>query len=243
MSKTDRREILSRVAAGTISPEEAAAQLDGLQDEPSTEGIERVRIGRQFGSVDIVGDPTVRDAVAEGPHQARIDGDVMVIESEPDDGSGGFTFGFGVGRPFGIGIDKLLVRMNPKLALDLELQAGSCRVRGVTGPIKADVQAGSATIDGFESPLTLSVQAGSVRANGWLRDGSSTITCEAGSVGLHLERGSSVRITADSALGKVSLPGADTGKGRSTREAVVGGGLANLQIRTSMGSVTVSADA
>ena len=243
MSKTDRREILGRVAAGTISPEEAAAQLDGLADEPSTGAVERVRIERQFGSVDIVGDPTVREAVAEGPHRARIDGDVMVIESEPDDGSGGFAFGFAVGRPFGIGIDKLLVRMNPKLALDLELQAGSCRVRGVTGPIKAEVQAGSATIDGFQSPLTLSVQAGAVRANGCLREGSSTITCEAGSVGLHLERGSSVHITADSALGKVSLPGANTGKGRSTREAVVGDGLADLQIRTSMGSVTVSADA
>jgi hypothetical protein len=240
MSKTDRREILSRVAAGTISPEEAAAQLDGLGDEPSTETIHRVRIGRQFGSVEIVGDPAVREAVAEGPHQARIEGDVMVIESVADETVSGFAF-LGMARRFGM--DRLQVRMNPELALDLDLQAGSCRVQGVTGPIKAVVQAGSATIDGFESPLTLSVQAGSVRANGWLRDGISTIACEAGSVALHLERGSSVRISADSALGKVSLPGGDAARGRSTREAVVGDGLASLRINTSMGSVNVTADA
>ena len=241
MSKPDRREILSRVAAGTISPEEAAAQLEGLAQEPSPDAIQRVRIERQFGSVDIVGDPAVRDAVAEGPHRARIHGDAMVIESEPDDGAGGFAFGLPFGRRFGM--DRLLVRMNPQLALDLELQAGNCRVRGVTGPIKAEVQAGSATIDGFVSPLELSVQAGSVRATGRLRSGESTISCEAGSVALHLERGSSVRITADSALGKVSLPGGDGAKGRSSREAIVGEGDASLRIDTSMGSVTVTADA
>jgi hypothetical protein len=242
MSKADRREILSRVAAGTISPEEAAAQLDGLGDETLTGTIKRIRIGRQFGSVDIVGDAAVREAVAEGTHRARIDGDVMVIEAEPDEGpGGGFAFGLALARR--LGTDRLHVRMNPQLGLELEVQAGSCRVRGVTGPIKAEVQAGSATIDGFQSPLTLSVQAGSVRANGCLRDGSSTITCEAGSVQLHLEHGSSVRISADSALGKVTLPGVDAAKGRASREAVVGDGRASLRIDTSMGSVHVSADA
>jgi hypothetical protein len=241
VSKPDRREILSRVAAGTIRPEEAAAQLDGLAQEPSPDAIQRVRIGRQFGSVDIVGDPSVRDAVAEGPHQARIDGDAMMIESEPEDGAGGFAFGLALGRRFWT--DRLLVRMNPRLALELDVQAGSCRVRGVTGPIKAEVQAGSATIDGFASPLMLSVQAGSVRANGCLRAGESMISCEAGSVALHLERGSSVRIRADSALGKVTLPGGDTAKGRASRVAVVGDGDASLLIDTSMGSVNVTADA
>ena len=241
MSKPDRREILSRVAAGSISPEEAAAQLEGLAQEPSADAIQRVRIERQFGSVDIVGDPTVRDAVAEGPHRARIHGDAMVIESEPDDGSAGFAFGLPFGRRFGM--ERLLVRMNPQLALDLELQAGNCRVRGVTGPIKAEVQAGSATIDGFASPVELSVQAGSVRATGRLRAGESTVSCEAGSVALHLERGSSVRITADSALGKVTLPGSGVAQGRSSREAVVGEGEASLRIQTSMGSVNVTADA
>jgi hypothetical protein len=52
-----------------------------------------------------------------------------------------------------------------------------------------------------------------------------------------------VRITADSALGKVSLPGGDGAKGRSSREAIVGEGDASLRIDTSMGSVTVTADA
>jgi hypothetical protein len=52
-----------------------------------------------------------------------------------------------------------------------------------------------------------------------------------------------VRISADSALGKVTLPGVDAAKGRASREAVVGDGRASLRIDTSMGSVHVSADA
>ena len=75
MSKADRREILSRVAAGTITPEEAASQLDAINaDERQAESsIRTVRVVRQLGSFEIVGDPSVRDAVAEGPHHARID--------------------------------------------------------------------------------------------------------------------------------------------------------------------------
>lgn len=240
MSKTGRREILSRVAAGTISPEEAAVQLDAANhaEEEATD-IRTVRVIKQLGPAEIIGDSSIRDAVAEGQHRARIDGDTMIIEGQTLHESGSFIFGF----PRHPGHDRLVVRVNPSLRLDLQLQAGNCRVSGMEGPIHADVQAGSATIEGFSKPLDLSVQAGSVRATGRLDEGDSRIACDAGSVNLHLERGSSVRVTARANLGKVSLPGgAEFAGARGTQDLTIGGGAASLKIDTNMGSVKLTAD-
>jgi len=241
MSKTDRREILSRVAAGTISPEEAASQLDAVtHDEKETEpAIRRVRVIKQLGPAEIIGDPSIREAVAEGQHRARIDGDTMIIEGQMVEDWGGFIFG----TPHSGGRDRLVVRVNPSLSLDLELQAGNCRVSGVDGPIRADVQAGSATIEGFSKTLDLSVQAGSVRATGRLDEGDSRIACDAGSVNLHLERGSSVRVTTRVNMGKVSLPvGVAFAGGRGAQDVTIGDGVASLTIDTNMGSVNLTAD-
>lgn len=240
MSKPDRREILRRVAAGTISAGEAAAQLDAIaepDDDPIA--VQRVRVIRQFGNAEVVGDATVRDAVADGAHQARIEGDVMIIDGAYTDEPGSFIFGI----PRHFAQNSLVVRMNPKLALDLRLQGGTIRVRGVDGPIQAEVQAGSATIDGFSKPINLSVQAGSVKAIGRLDEGQSRIACDAGSVTLHLEHGSQVRVKARAHMGKVSLPGPIEDAGlRGAQEVTVGDGTASLVVETSMGSVRVTAD-
>jgi hypothetical protein len=241
MDTSDRREILSRVAAGTITPEEAAAQLESAgQAQPQPAGrIRLVRVIKQLGPAEIIGDPTVREAIADGPHRARIDGDVMVIEGESSDEPGGFIFGFGRN----LGSDRLLVRMNPSLPLDLQVQAGSCRVQGLKAEIRAEVQAGSASIDGFGKSFDLSVQAGSVRATGRLDEGDCRIGCDAGSVNLHLEHGSSVRIQARASMGKVTLPAGEVVAGvDGGRDVTIGHGRASLRIEANLGSVNVSAD-
>ena len=242
MSKSDRREILSRVAAGTMTPEEAAAQLDASKEADSAGGsaIRTVRVSRQLGTLEVIGDASVRDAVAEGPHRARIEGDVMVFEGETASEWGGFFFGLGHDTSHH---QTLRVRVNPSVALDLQVQAGSCRVGGVDGPIRADIQAGSATIDGFKSELNISVHAGSLKASGCLDDGDSRISCDAGSVNLYLERGSSVRIRGRSTMGKIDLLGeVGSGLNRGAQEVTVGDGGGSLLIETNLGSVRVTAD-
>jgi hypothetical protein len=237
----DRREILSRVAAGTITPEEAAAELDsiGQREARGEAGLRQVRITRQLGMVEVIGDPTVHEAVANGPHSARIDGDVMVIQGDSGvELGGGFFFGIGPHT----GSEKLTVRLNPSLTVELHIQAANGRVRGVEGPIHVDLQAGSVTVDGFRSPLTASVQAGSLSAYGRLDSGESRITCNAGSVNVSLERGSSVSISARSALGKVELPGSIGVSGRRPHEVMVGDGAGRLVIDSNMGSVKVTTD-
>ena len=244
-----KREILARVAQGTLTPQEAALELQELDPEtapPAAEAeamppsdLARVRIVTSMGSVTVVGDESVREAVADGPHQARREGDTLVVESTLDD-----EVGFRFGR-IGFGIDvrdlKLLVRMNPALALDVQVQAGTLRIQGIRAPIRAEVQAGSTKIEGFSAPLDLDCQAGSVKARGRLTGGSSKISCQAGSVKLELDPDSNVKITARTSLGKVSLPGvpAVSRIGGGTAQAQVGDGAGTLDIVAELGSVMV----
>jgi hypothetical protein len=236
-------------------PPPAARSGQGL--EPA---VSAVRIVRSLGSAVIVGDPQVLEAVAEGPYVAEREGDTLVIRSAfaqgPDAGEAGggyFSYRRGgiriqTGRHSrlnigGAEIQPLRVRMNPRLALELESQAGSTHISGVQGPIKARVQAGSLTIEGFRGPFDVNVQAGSLRGSGILDQGVSRISCEAGSVRLQLERGSSVRVRARSTLGKISLGDRDTvSVGGGVEEMVIGSGQATLEVDSTMGSVRIEGD-
>jgi hypothetical protein len=221
----------------------------------------RIRVLSTINVADIIGDPSVSEAVAEGPHVARREGDALIIEAE-DHGwwTPGFYFDWRGGDWGGRGrwrhqpgpvrrhhrgprgwqdMNPLRVRVNPDLPLEVEAQAGKLRIRGVHGPIRANGQAGSTEIDDFRGPLDLSVQAGSVRARGRLDHGASQIRCQAGGVRIDLERGSSVRVSAHATLGKVVFDHEDA---RSGVPWVIGNGEATLDIDATMGSVRVTAD-
>jgi hypothetical protein len=202
-----------------------------------------------FRKAVVSGDPAVLAAVAEGPHLARQEGDTLVISSESwDPGSHGFVFSHGrSAHEWRLGHHplRLVVRMHPDLPLEVEMSAGALSVAGVRGPIQARVAAGSAKIDGLAAPLTASVDAGSLKVSGVLQEGASRVRCNAGSVVIHLERGSSLRIRARAELGSIVLPdGPEMAwvAGRGDREVTVGDGAASLDVETSMGNIRVSAD-
>lgn len=256
-----RREILTQVACGTISAEEGAARLDSLEAPassapapvpvPSALAGRHVKVLSQFGTAEIVGDPSVAFAVADGPHRARQEGDTMVIEHQPLDEDDSFAFGPGGSRTrvvlngTTIARRKLTVRMNPDLALTADVQAGNVRVDGVHGPIISEVQAGNFKVSDFRGPLNLVVQAGNVTASGRLDRGASKVRCEMGQVKISLEKGSSVRITAHTTIGKVAIEGDGAelgGAGRSAREVTIGSGAGTLAIECTMGNVKVSTE-
>jgi len=260
-----KREILNQVASGKISAEEGAARLDSLESvesaspvgasrpappalQPPPASTRRVRVASSIGSAEIVGDPTVAFAVAEGPHRARHDGDTMVIEQGPLDENDHFSFSRADRRALidsmDIGRRKLVVRMNPELALTAHVNAGSLRIEGIHGPITGEVLAGSCRITDFASPVDLSIQAGNLSASGRLADGASKVRCEMGNVSINLDKGSSVRVTARTTLGKVAVD-AGAGEqiilGQSGKEVTVGSGAGTLDIECTMGNVRVSA--
>lgn len=239
-----RREILKRVAAGELSPDEAVALLDDSEGgtsvavTPTVPGqrATRLRVLRTAGWTEIVGDPGVQEAVAEGPHVARRDGDTLIIQGEEDTAElPGFRFSWRRGYHFHFGdVRPLRIRMNPDLPLEVEAQAGSLRVVDVKAPIRADVQAGQTRIEGFAAPLQLNARAGSVRASGRLDHGASHISCEAGSVKLVLDPGSSVRVNARTTLGSIHVDGR-----LEQGSWIIGDGQATLDVEASLGSVRV----
>jgi hypothetical protein len=257
-----QREILTQVASGKISAEEGAARLESLDAteappaaEPAkpsapaaTENPRRIRLGSIIGTAEVVGDPSVAYAVAEGPHAARQDGDTMVIEQSPlVESTDRFTFGHAE-RFVVNGLDlqrrKLKVRMNPELALAAAVSAGSLRVEGVRGPISAEILAGTCRISGFRGPLDLTIQAGNLVASGRLDSGTSKVRCDMGSVAINLEEGSSVRISARTSMGKVYIASDGSEQvilGQSGKEVRIGSGAASLDVECTMGLVKVSA--
>ena len=229
--------------------------------------IRRVRVIGSFRSARIIGDPTVREAVADGPHVARREGDLLVIESALDESDlPGFVFNRGrwnwrltvpgprrgwAGEEAWQGPwnpSQLTVRMRPDLPLEVELSAGTLRTYGITGPLHFDVRAGSARIEGARGPLDATVAAGSLRVNALLRGGESRIRCDASSVRVHLEHGSSVLVRARGDLSHLSLPdrhgvGVVGSRGSGSREEVkIGDGAATLDIEANLSSVGVTAD-
>jgi hypothetical protein len=240
-----RREILNQVASGTITAEEGAARLEALESQPAPEavapapapaastGIRQVTVNSRFGNTEIVGDPSVATAVADGPHRARQEGDTMVIDQSLLPGETTFEFNRSrISIPGFNTRDMLVVRMNPALALRMRVQAGNVAIRGLKGPISSDVQAGNCIVDGFAGPLNLMVSAGNLEASGRLDGGSSAIRCQMGEVKVRLDRTSNVRISAHTTLGHVDIDGA--------RDQVVGTGAGTLEISCTMGDVKVS---
>jgi hypothetical protein len=270
MSDDARRKILEQVAAGQMDPGDAADALAAL-DEPATASesrppvdddaeqvVERqvitttsgdrdrrvrvVRVDANFRPVEIIGDAGVREAVAEGQHRIRWEGDTLVIdgatgfdddedwdEDEPESFGEwfrtrgpraarlhrGVTFSYGNGREYKP--KPLRVRMNPDVELDARVEAGPLKILRVHGPIKARVAAGPLKIEDFESTLDLRVAAGKVDASGRLDHGESTIDCDAGKVRLHLTHGSHARISAAATLGKVDFGGR---RGKTRRDYI-----------------------
>jgi putative adhesin len=248
-----QREILSQVAAGTLSAEEAASRLEALETEPTVTstwrpsptsdaaaGVKQVRVFARLGNTEIIGDPGVSYAVAEGPHRARQEGDTMIIEQSPLDGEAGFEFSRPEGRIRIPSVDiggKLIVRMNPALTLTAKTQAGNLQINGVNGAVTAEVQAGNCDIADFRGPMNLKVTAGNVTAKGHLDSGASAIRCQMGEVRVVLDKTSSVRIRARTTLGEISFENVEPS---GTSELTIGTGAGTLDCDCTMGTIRIA---
>ncbi|MGH7610705.1 MAG: hypothetical protein ACREN4_01665, partial [Candidatus Dormibacteria bacterium] len=235
-----------------------AAQIAELQQhrqEVVEVPLARVKVLGAMHPLRITGDAEVRDAVVvSGPHQVHRSGDTLEIHtSASGEDEAGFSFhwpgrpgfaGFGSTHPERA-LRPIQIRMNPDLALEVEMAAGLLSVQRVHGPIKAEIQAGSARLEDFSSPFDIKVTWGTVSANGVLTQGESRVRCEAGTVKVVLEEGSSVRVVAKSTLGRISLPGEPAGLGEGwtvggdLRQATVGAGDGLLEVETTTGAVWV----
>jgi hypothetical protein len=177
-----RREILTRIARGELSPEEGATLLDELEREqsesagqqtatttqlaepPGAGDLRRIRVVRGFGSIVVSGDSQVREAVAEGPHVAERIGDMLQFKASDVEGASGFTFDFPGGlwqrlseehrrHRSRFGWDAFFNAQHPFWTLNLRCNPALA--------LEAVSQAGSIKVEGMNGPISGEVQAGS----------------------------------------------------------------------------------
>lgn len=221
-----------------------SAKSGGRKRAGGTKGVDRIAVRAVGRRVRIIGDPAVATASAEGPHVLRRNGSVLEVSS---DGELGPSFdGFSILRPprnfddiraLGLG-KELVLRVNPAIALDVEVTAGHLTCTDVPYLGKVRVTAGGAELRGLAEANDVLVQAGSAILAGTITTGRSRVRVESGQLTIELGEASNVTVRAEAQLGKVTFSGAH---GAQLDELVLGNGSARLDVAAVMGWVNVIA--
>ena len=245
------RTLLEDVAAGRVSAEDASSAIRGLTGPgdlvPSTEEVRRIAIKAGAVRLTIIGDDGVAQAVAEGPHTMRQEGDALLIDTNTTEGE--FTaepprsaFITWVGQMINRVGASVTIRVNPELPLQVLLVGGVLDLSGVRAGASIGVEAGSGQVSG-SGPLLFDVASGSGRVD-WAFSGQSRVRADMGSVNVTVRPDSDVVLTADSSLGQAVVrthQGNETApQGASTTPVTVGQGSGRLTVSARMGAAQVT---
>lgn len=201
---------------------------------------ERVSVRVTGRRVRIVVDSSVNSCHVTGEHVLRRNGDLIEVSAEGDFRP--HLSGIKLPNPLNFeGLrrgrgNELLIRMNPSLALDVEVTAGSLQVSNVAHLGRVRVTGGGASIIGFEEVEDALLQAAIVQMAGRVRTGRSRIRVESGQLSLKLDDDSNVTVVAASHIGRVTWSGRHTGAGD---QVVMGNGSARLDVTAVMGHAGV----
>lgn len=255
------RDLLARVAAGEVGPDEAARLLDEDPTAPTHDrssdlpafpsgGVTAVMIKAGGVKLTIVADPTVDTLVADGPHALRQDGPTLVLEAPGADGwktqappkylgwvpNVVWTAGRG---------EKVHVRVNPSLPLTVDATASAVEIMGTRSSLTLGGSASSVKVRDHVGSIHGTMSMGSAAVVGTIT-GPSDFNCELGSLDLRLERGSDVTVTAFAEMGSIKVA-RDDGKpdsfasyeGTSSQHVTVGAGTHPFGITARMGSASI----
>ena len=263
MSNVDLGPILDDLAAGRIDAAEANRRINALKaDEPGptedsestktrtrstgpqgkSNGLTRVSVTAVGRRVRIEGDSSVSTLTVEGPHVLRRSGEVMEVSSTGEFGPS--LSGFSLIRPprsledlRDIGLGKeLLIRVNPRLIVDVEATTGGVRSLRVPRLGRIRVTAGGCHLSDVTEVTDLLSQAGSVTVEGPISQGRSKIKVESGSLSLNLKPGSNVTMHAEARLGHIRWPEDNAG----ASEVMIGNGAARCDVTVVMGFASIS---
>ena len=260
------RDLLARVAAGEVGPDEAARLLDedptapthdraSVADLPAAPaapagGVTAVLIKAGGVKLTVVADPTVDTLVADGPHALRQDGPTLVLEAPGLDGWKTqpppkylgwvphviWTAGRG---------EKVHVRVNPSLPLTVDATASAVEIMGTRSSLTLGGSASSVKVRDHVGSVHGTMSMGSAAIVGSIT-GPSDLTCELGSLDVRLERGSDVAVTASAEMGSLKIA-RDDGRpdsfasydGASSQHVTAGPGTHPFGITVRMGSASI----
>ena len=243
---TDRPQHATHARESVVPP---AAATPPPPPRPAPGGVERISVRAVGRRVRIVGETSVATLSADGPHVLRRNGAVLEVSSDGEIGPSldGFSILRGAPRSLedirALGLGKeLLLRVNPSVAVDVEVTAGSLHTERVPRLGKIRVTAGGAKLLDVTEVHDVLVQAGSATIKGSISQGRHRVRVESGSLSITLADNSNVTIKSDAQVGKVSWAGGHSGAGD---EVVMGNGNARLDVEVVMGhaQVRVGSDA
>lgn len=246
------RRLLEDVAAGNLTTEEASARIAELPREAGAvatgaEPVRRVVVRAGAVRLSIVADPSVAEAVADGPHTMRREGDALHISTNTAQGD--YTvepprsmFMTWVGQMVNRVGAPVEILVNPDLPIQVLLVGGALDLRGVRAGASVGVEAGSALLSG-SGPLLFDVASGSGKLD-WTFTGQSRVRADMGSVNVTVRPDSDVVVTADTSLGQAVVK-THTGNLKAPQDAatepvVVGAGNGALSVSSRMGSAQVT---
>lgn len=246
------RALLEDVATGKLTPDEASRRLSELSEPTGAHMVETeqpvTRIQVKAGAVrlTIMGDPNVAEAVADGPHTMRREGEALLIDTNTTQGD--YTvepprsaFMTWVGQMVNRVGATVQVRVNPDLPIQVLLVGGSLELAGVRAGASVGVEAGSAQLSGY-GPLLFDVASGSGRVD-WVFTGESKVRADMGSVAVTVRPESDTMVTADTSLGQAIVK-SHTGNLKAPQDGAtpavaVGDGQGHLTVSSRMGSAQV----
>ncbi len=247
------RNLLEDVAAGRVSPDEASTRIHDLQPEAGAEAaavdepVRRIVVKGGAIRLTIIGDPGVAEAVADGPHTMRREGDALLINTNTTQGDYAVepprsAFMTWVGQMVNRVGASLEVRVNPDLPLQVLLVGGALDLSGVRAGASVGVEAGSGQLSG-SGPLLFDVASGSGKVD-WSFTGQSRVRADMGSVSVTVRPDSDVTVSADSSLGQAMVK-THTGNLKAAADAstppvAVGAGTGNLTVSARMGAAQVT---
>lgn len=221
-------------------------EQETTENEPGSRpgGLDRVKIQATGRRVRIEGDPSIATLSVEGQHILRRTGTVMEITAN---GEIGPRFdGFSVIRPphkmehlSDIALGKeLVIKINPKLIVDVELTTGGLKTTKVPRFGRVRVTAAGSSLEDVIEVQDLLAQAGSVSVEGPISSGRSKLRVESGSLSVTLTRGANVAVRGDAKLGRIAWPHS----GGDVDEYVVGNGGARLEVSVLMGMAAIKVE-
>lgn len=234
---------LRRIARPAGEPGSASTTPADFHSESRVGAISRVRVHAVGRRVTIIGDPSVANLVASGPHKLRRSGDVLEVATE---GELRPSFdGFSVLRPPRgledlrlLGGKELVLRVNPAIIVDAEVTGGRLQTSGLGRLGRIRISAGGAQLGDVVEINDALIQACGALISGPLSHGRSRVRVESGHLTVKLSAAANVTVHAETQLGRVNWPGDTRG---DLDEYVVGNGSARLDLSVVMGRVVVRA--
>jgi hypothetical protein len=268
----DLAAVLRRVAAGELTPEEALRELNPPAEKEATarpqapveseEPVTSVRLKTSYRSVQVVADPTVAQIHVLGDHSIRHEGSTLQVSTtgpldDEERAAGAERSGTSSGRfsfsdlPRTIAWARswrdhqLTVRVNPALALELDVTGADVKLTGVESGLRAHLVASSLKADKLHCEFDVEAFSSSIKLTASPM-GNSRLYCESSSVRLSLPVGTDLKITATNRMSRLVLPERRPSTlplEGETSEVTIGDGREQLRLEAVMSSVSVSAQA